>query len=181
MPRWRLTTTRPSFRRVPGSRATRPRSKWRCRWRRAGSSPSCAIGASSRSTEINAAIRDLVTALNDRVTRHLGASRRALFDELERPALKTAAGRALRLRRMEAMQGRPRLPRRSRAALLLGAARAVARDGVGTDHGAHRRGLPSRQAGRGAYAIVIEPAAHDGARAHAVEPPALCRLDAGAD
>ena len=39
--------------------------------------------------EINAAIRELVTQLNDRVTRHLGTSRRALFDEIERPALKT--------------------------------------------------------------------------------------------
>ena len=38
--------------------------------------------------ELNAAIRELVTALNDRVTRHLGASRRALFEELERSALK---------------------------------------------------------------------------------------------
>src|ERR1700676_1428736 len=39
--------------------------------------------------EINAAIRELVTHLNARVTRHLGTSRRALFDEIERPALKT--------------------------------------------------------------------------------------------
>ena len=38
--------------------------------------------------ELNAAIRDLVVALNDRVTRHLGASRRQLFEDLERPALK---------------------------------------------------------------------------------------------
>jgi transposase len=38
--------------------------------------------------EINAAIRDLVAQLNDRVTRHLGRSRRALFDDIERPALK---------------------------------------------------------------------------------------------
>src|SRR5271169_88761 len=38
--------------------------------------------------EINAAIRELVAQLNDRVTRHLGRSRRSLFDELERPALK---------------------------------------------------------------------------------------------
>jgi transposase len=38
--------------------------------------------------ELNAAIRELVTQLNDRVTRHLGASRRALFEEIERPALK---------------------------------------------------------------------------------------------
>ena len=39
-------------------------------------------------TELNAAIRGLVDQLNDRVTRHLGASRKALFEELERPALK---------------------------------------------------------------------------------------------
>src|SRR5665811_1568941 len=38
--------------------------------------------------ELNAAIRELVTQINDRVTRHLGTSRRALFDEIERPALK---------------------------------------------------------------------------------------------
>jgi transposase len=38
--------------------------------------------------ELNGAIRDCVTQLNARVSRHLGASRQALFDELERPALK---------------------------------------------------------------------------------------------
>ena len=38
--------------------------------------------------ELNAAIRELIDRLNDRVTRHLGASRRALFEELERPTLK---------------------------------------------------------------------------------------------
>src|SRR5580658_5488481 len=38
--------------------------------------------------ELNAAIRDCVTALNDRVSRHLGASRRALFEALDQPALK---------------------------------------------------------------------------------------------
>jgi transposase len=39
-------------------------------------------------SELNAAIRDLTTQLNARVTRHLGTSRRALFDEVERPVLK---------------------------------------------------------------------------------------------
>ena len=78
------------------------------------------------------------------------------------------------------MHGRARLPRRGREALLLGAARAAAREDVGAHHGAHGRGLPSRQARRRACALLIEPQAHDGARAHAVEPSALCRLDAGA-
>jgi transposase len=38
--------------------------------------------------ELNAAIAELLAQINDRVTRHLGASRRALFEELERSALK---------------------------------------------------------------------------------------------
>jgi transposase len=37
--------------------------------------------------ELNAAIRQLLDQLNDRVTRHLGASRRQLFEQLDRPAL----------------------------------------------------------------------------------------------
>ena len=37
---------------------------------------------------LNDAIRDCVVVLNDRVSRHLGASRRALFETLEHPALK---------------------------------------------------------------------------------------------
>ena len=37
---------------------------------------------------MNAAIAELVAHINNRVSRHLGASRRALFEELERSALK---------------------------------------------------------------------------------------------
>jgi transposase len=39
--------------------------------------------------ELNAAIRELLDGLNARVTRHLGASRRDLFERLDKPALKT--------------------------------------------------------------------------------------------
>src|SRR6266566_1058351 len=38
--------------------------------------------------ELNAAIRECLVTLNDRVSRHLGASRRALFDATDRSALK---------------------------------------------------------------------------------------------
>lgn len=38
--------------------------------------------------EVNAAIRPLLDQLNSKVTRHLGASRRDLFERLDRPALK---------------------------------------------------------------------------------------------
>ena len=37
--------------------------------------------------ELNQAIRELLEQLNSRVTRHLGASRQQLFEQLERPAL----------------------------------------------------------------------------------------------
>ncbi len=39
-------------------------------------------------SELNEAIRELTERLNDRVTRHLGSSRRKLFEEIERAALK---------------------------------------------------------------------------------------------
>jgi transposase len=39
--------------------------------------------------ELNAAIRDCVEQINNRVTRHLGASRRSLFAQIEQPALKS--------------------------------------------------------------------------------------------
>lgn len=39
--------------------------------------------------ELNAAIRELLGRLNDKVTRHLGASRRELFEQLDKPALKS--------------------------------------------------------------------------------------------
>jgi transposase len=39
--------------------------------------------------ELNTAIRELLGRLNDKVTRHLGASRRELFEQLDKPALKS--------------------------------------------------------------------------------------------
>lgn len=39
-------------------------------------------------TALNVAIAELVAQLNDRMSRHLGASRRTLFEKLDRPALK---------------------------------------------------------------------------------------------
>lgn len=38
--------------------------------------------------ELNAAIRDLLVQLNGKVTRHLGASRRDLYEKIDKPALK---------------------------------------------------------------------------------------------
>lgn len=47
--------------------------------------------------ELNTTIRELLDRLNDRASRHLGSSRRALFEDLDRPALKALPhGRGLR-------------------------------------------------------------------------------------
>jgi transposase len=44
--------------------------------------------------ELNQAMAELLADLNGRVTRHLGASRRQLFEELDRPVLKPLPAQA---------------------------------------------------------------------------------------
>jgi len=44
--------------------------------------------------ELNQAIAELLVGLNGRITRHLGASRQQLFEEIDRPALKPLPGQA---------------------------------------------------------------------------------------
>ena len=117
-------------------------------------------------TDLNDAIRDCVTALNARVTRHLGTSRRALFDEIERPALEPLPAGTLHVRAGEGMPGWPRLSRGGREALYSCRINCC-REVVGAHYHAHGRAVPSRQARRRAPAIVLGPQAHDGARAHA--------------
>ena len=67
-----------------------------------------------------------------------GASRRELFERLDQPALRPLPADALRVRRVEARAGQPRLPHRRRAPRVLGAARARARS-------ASRSGSPRRR------------------------------------
>jgi transposase len=129
---------------------------------------------------LNAAIAELVTQINNRASRHLGASRRALFEELERSALKPlpaepyvfAAWKECRVGldyHVEIEKHYYSVPHQ------------LLREKVwARHHRAHGRGLPPWQAGHRAHALVLEPQAYHGARTHAVEPPALCRLDAGA-
>jgi hypothetical protein len=101
----------------------------------------------------------LVTQLNDRVTRHLGTSRRALFEEIERPALKKlpvepyvyAQWKECRVGldyHIEVERHYYSVPH------------TLLRE---KDHGADHRDLPSRQSCRGSYAIIIGPTAHHGA------------------
>ena len=128
--------------------------------------------------ELNQAIRELVDQLNDRPMRGWGTTRRALL-RADRPArAASAAADALRICRLEALPGEPRLPRRDRQALLLGAVPAAARRGGGAHHGEDGGDLPPRQAGRDPSAQPAPVSADHARRAHAEFAPALPRLDA---
>ena len=128
--------------------------------------------------ELNQAIRELVDQLNDRPMRGWGTTRRALFEQLDRPALLRAAADALRIRRLEALPGKPRLPHRDRQAFLFGAVPVAARGSGGADHGEDGGDLPARQAGGDASAQPAPASADHAGRTHAEFAPALPRLDA---
>ena len=179
-PRWRPTTTPPLCRR--GRIGPRDKAKVEV----AVQVATRFIIAKLRNRQffslsaLNAAIAELVAQINNRVSRHLGASRRALFEDLERSALKPLPAEPYVFAEWKECRVGLDYHVEIEQALLLGAAPVAAREGLGAHHGAHDRGLPPRQARCRACALVLQPQAHDGARAHAVEPPALCRLDAGA-
>jgi transposase len=86
--------------------------------------------------ELNAAIRDCVEQINSRVTRHLGASRRSLFEQIEKTALKPLPATEY-VCVLEAVPRRHRLPRGDRQALLLRAVHAAASKAVGQLHHKH--------------------------------------------
>src|SRR3984893_262308 len=125
--------------------------------------------------ELNVAIRALLDELNDRPMRSWGMSRRALFEQLDKPALTTAAG--LRVCRVEALPRRPRLPRRDCQALLQRAAPAYPPGGRGAHHRRDNRDLLLRQTGRQPMPQPAPASADHCPRAHAQRSPALSRLD----
>ena len=92
--------------------------------------------------DLNAAIRD--AGRRDQRPpdeASLGVSRRALFAQLDRPALKPLPRDALRAGGMEAVSRQHRLSRRGRSQLLQRAVSARARAGRGAFHADHRRSL----------------------------------------
>ena len=84
-------------------------------------------------------------ALNGRETKHLSASRRKLFEALDRPALKPLPAQPYQYAEWKprrAAPRRPRLPCRDRQALLFGSPYPGQTEALGPDHRAHRRDLP---------------------------------------
>ena len=69
---------------------------------------------------LNERIAELLEELNDRRMKVYGASRRELYERLDRPALRPPPGPPLRRRGLGRRQGQHRLPRRRRSPLLLG-------------------------------------------------------------
>ena len=129
--------------------------------------------------ELNAAIAELVAQLNERVSRHLGASRRALFEELERAALKPLPAEPYVFAEWKecrvGLDYHVEIEKHYYSAPHSCCARK-------SGHASPRAPSKCSTAASGLrhMCAVRKSQAHDGARAHAVEPPALCRLDAGA-
>ena len=95
-------------------RGTRPRSSRRSLWSSAGCSGGCATAPSTawpRSTRDRRAADP--AQRSDRSA--LGRTRRQLFEEIDRPALKALAGEPLRVGRVADLPGQHRLSRRGRA------------------------------------------------------------------
>jgi transposase len=104
--------------------------------------------------ELNRAIRELVDQLNDRPMRGWGTTRRALFEQLDRPALQSLPPTPYEYADWKRcrVNSQPRLPHRDRQAFLLGAVPAAAPGSGGADHGKDRGDLPPWQACRHASA-----------------------------
>ena len=129
---------------------------------------------------LNAAIAELVTQINNRLSRHLGASRRALFEELERSALKPLPAEPYVFAQWKECRVGLDYHVEIEKHYYSVPHQLLRREGLVAHYGAHDRSLPPRQARCRACALLLQPQAYDGARAHAVEPPTLCRLDARA-
>ena len=127
--------------------------------------------------ELNAAIRALLDELNDRADARLGHQPAGAFRAARQTGARVTAADALRIRRVEALPGRPRLSRRDRQALLQRAAPADPPGGRGAHHRRDNRDLSSRQTGRQPSPQPAPASADHCPRAHAQRPPALSRLD----
>ena len=115
-------------------------SRW-CWSPSAGSWPACATAPSSSSASSTRPSRELLEELNDRPMQKIGESRRELWEQLDRPALKALPITSLRAGRVEDLPRQHRLPRRGRPPPLQRALPARRRAGGGALHQHDRRDL----------------------------------------
>ena len=121
-------------------------------------------------TELNAAIRELLVELNARPLRRLGVSRRALFEPLDRPALRN--------RSLERRAREHRLPPRARAQPLLRPLPALGREARSALPRHRRRALPQRPAYHRSPSSLRSRKSLDQPRAQARGPPGSHPVDA---
>jgi transposase len=122
--------------------------------------------------ECNAAIITALEQLNGRPMRHLGVSRRALYEAIERPAL-----RPLPATPYEYAEWRFARVGLDYHVEVKGAARAAARTGRRPHRRTYHRDIPPRQAHCRSRPPLRRPAARHRPRAHAQRPSPLRRLD----
>jgi len=125
--------------------------------------------------ELNRAIAELVADLNARPMRRLGVSRRDLFLELDRPALKELPAEPFEY--AEWRVRRVGLDYHVEIDGHYGAAPADPRAARRAHHRAHDRAVLQGRARRRPHPRRRPWAPHHDPRAHAERPPALCRVD----
>src|SRR4249919_944196 len=130
--------------------------------------------------ELNAEVRECVATINAKVMKKFAKSRQELLETIDRPALNELPSEPYRYAEWKRCGVAPRLPRRGRRSLLLGAVPAVARDGRRAAHRHHDRGLPQGHSGCEPSAVERASSAHNNTRAHAELAPPLRRMDAAA-
>ena len=122
--------------------------------------------------ELNAAIRELLEDLNNRPFQKLEGSRRSWFELLERPVIRPLPPTPFEYAEFKRAQGlAPRLPRRVRAPLLLGAARARRPGGRAARDPRHGGGALPPSPGRQPRPQRRARRLHHRARAHAGVAP----------
>ena len=122
--------------------------------------------------ELNRAIRALLETLNNRPFKKLPGTRRALFEQLDKPALRPLPVERVRIRRVEADPGPHRLSHRGARPLLLRAPCAHQKTSGRAHHRQHHRVLPSRPAHRQPSTFLPQGAPYHRPGPHArVTPP----------
>ena len=127
--------------------------------------------------ELNDAIRELVSWLNERPFKKLDGCRRSLFEELERPAKRALPGQRYEYADWSVAKGQHRLPHRGRPSLLLGPLPAGRRAGRGQVDGLGGGGLPAPPPGGQPPARLHSRPPHHRPRPHAGFAPAPSRMD----
>jgi hypothetical protein len=121
--------------------------------------------------EVNAAIAELLTHLNEeRPIRRLGATRRQLLDDIDRPALKALPIEPYEFSEWRTCRVGHRLSRRDRRPLLLAPSPLPAGRSRRAADRQNGRNLLEGRAHRRACAHERQSQAHDASRAYALQP-----------